>query len=145
MATKMIDRNAHRWGAAISAVVLYLGLIFDWHWVAPVVCVALGIGVAFGLRYSPLGATYRVLKRTLSLDIPVVPEEETPPRFAQLMGFAFLLVATLGFYGIENMALGWTFTMIVAALQTLLAATGLCVGCEVYLYGKRFAARGATT
>jgi hypothetical protein len=145
MATRMIDRNAHRWGAAISAVILYLGLIFDWHWVAPFVCVALAMGVAFGLRYSPLGATYRFVKRTLSLHVPVEPEEETPPRFAQLLGFVFLLVATIGFYAIENAALGWTFTMIVAALQTVLAATGLCVGCEVYLYGKRFSARGATT
>jgi len=145
LATRMIDRNGHRWGAALSAVVLYVGLIFDWHWVAPAICVALGIGTAFGLRYSPLGATYRFVKRSLSLQIPVVPEEEAPPRFAQLMGFAFLLVATVGFYTVENMALGWTFTMIVAALQTLLASTGLCVGCEVYLIGKRFSARGATT
>jgi hypothetical protein len=143
MATRMIDRNGHRWGAGISAVVLFLGLIFDLQWVAPLICAVLAVGVAFGLRYSPLGATYRFLKRTLSLDIPVVPEEETPPRFAQLMGFAFLLVATLGFYGIENAALGWTFTMIVAALQTLLAATGLCVGCEVYLIGKRLSVRSA--
>lgn len=143
MATRMIDRNGHRWGAAISAVILYVGLIFDWHWVAPVVCVVLGVGVAFGLRYSPLGATYRFAKRTFKLDIPVEPEEEPPPRFAQLMGFAFLLVASLGFYSIENAALGWTFTMIVAALQTLLAATGICVGCEVYLVGKRLSAKGA--
>jgi hypothetical protein len=143
MATRMIDRNGHRWGAAISAVILYVGLIFDWQWMAPIMCVVLGIGTAFGLRYSPLGATYRFLKRTLSLDIPVEAEEEAPPRFAQLMGFVFLLVATLGFYGIENAALGWTFTMIVAALQTLLGATGLCVGCEVYLVGKRLSARSA--
>jgi hypothetical protein len=139
----MIDRNAHRWGAGISAVILYLGLVIDAHWVAPVLCVVLGIGTAFGLRYSPLGATYRFAKKTFKLQVPVVPEEEPPPRFAQLMGFAFLLVGSYGFYSLENATLGWTFTMIVAALQTLLAATGLCVGCEVYLYGKRFAARGA--
>jgi hypothetical protein len=139
----MIDRNGHRWGAAISAVILYVGLIFDAQWVAPLVCLVLGIGVAFGLRYSPLGATYRFVKRTFKLDIPVVPEEEPPPRFAQLMGFAFLLVATIGFYSIDSAAVGWTFTMIVAALQTLLGATGICVGCEVYLVGKRLSARGA--
>jgi len=143
MATRMIDRNGHRWGAAISAVVLYLGLIFDARWVAPVVLVALGIGVVFGLRYSPLGATYRFVKRTFKLSIPVVPEEEPPPRFAQLMGFAFLLAATIGFYPLDNAAAGWSLTMIVAALQTLLATTGICVGCEVYLIGKRFSARSA--
>ena len=143
MATRMIDRNAHRWGAGISALILYVGLIFDAHWVAPAIGVALGIGTAFGLRYSPLGATYRFVKRTFKLQLPVIPEEEPPPRFAQLMGFAFLLVATLGFYSVSNAGIGWTFTMIVAALQTLLAATGLCVGCEVYLVGKRLSARSA--
>jgi uncharacterized protein DUF4395 len=143
MATRMIDRNAHRWGAGISAAMLYLGLIFDAHWVAPVIGVALGIGTAFGLRYSPLGAAYRFVKRTFKLQLPIIPEEEPPPRFAQLMGFAFLLVATLGFYSFSNAALGWACTMIVAALQTLLAATGLCVGCEVYLVGKRLSARSA--
>jgi hypothetical protein len=124
-------------------VALYLGLVFDWHWIAPVVCAFLFVGVAFGLRYSPLGAIYRFAKRTFKLDIPVVGEEEAPPRFAQLMGFAFLLVATVGFYSLENAAVGWTFTMIVAALQTLLAATGICVGCEVYLVGRRLSSRSA--
>jgi len=144
MATRMIDRNGHRWGAAISAVALYLGLIFDARWVAPLFCAVLAIGVAFGLRYSPLGATYRFVKRTFKLQIPVEPEEEPPPRFAQLMGFAFLLAATIAFYPGGAPAAGWTLTMIVAALQTLLGATGICVGCEVYLVGKRLSARGAT-
>ena len=75
MAVRMIDRNGHRWGAAISALGLYLGLIFDARWVAPLFCVVLGIGVVFGLRYSPLGATYRFIKRSFKLQIPVEPEE----------------------------------------------------------------------
>jgi hypothetical protein len=140
----MIDRNAHRWGAGISAVVLYVGLIFDAHWIAPLLCAIFVVGVVFGLRYSPLGAAYRLVKKTFKLNVPVLPEEETPPRFAQLMGLIFTAAATISFYSIENDAAGWTFTMIVAALQTLLAATGLCVGCEVYLIGKRLSARTAT-
>jgi hypothetical protein len=38
---------------------------------------------------------------------------------------------------------GWVFALIVAALQGLLAGTGLCIGCEIYLYGRRFSAKGA--
>ena len=143
MATRMIDRNGHRWGAGFSAVILYLGLILDQRWVAPLVCAVLAVGVLFGLRYSPLGATYRFVKKTFKLDIPIVPEEEPPPRFAQLMGFAFLLGATIAFYPGGSATLGWSLTMIVAALQTLLAGTGICVGCEVYLVGKRLSARSA--
>ena len=143
MATRMIDRNAHRWGAGISAVALLVGYALDLSWMVPVIGVALGIGVFFGLRYSPLGATYRFVKRILQLDIPVLPEEEPPPRFAQVMGFAMLGLGTIGFYVLDNTAMGWAFGLIVAALQTLLAATGICVGCEMYLFGKRLSAKGA--
>lgn len=144
MATRMIDRNAHRWGAGISAVVLLVGYLADVDQVVPAIGIALGIGTFFGLRYSPLGATYRFVKRTLKLDIPTVPEEEPPPRFAQLMGFVMLALGTVGFYVADSTAMGWTFGLIVAALQTLLAVTGICVGCEMYLVGKRLAARGAS-
>lgn len=141
MATRMIDRNGHRWGAGISAVVLLVAYALDWRAVVPIIGAVLAVGVFFGLRYSPLGATYRLVKRTFNLDVPVVPEEEPPPRFAQLMGFVMLAVGTIGFYALDNGVVGWTFGIIVAALQTLLAVTGICVGCEMYLFGKRFAAR----
>ena len=143
MATRMIDRNAHRWGAAISAVILVIGYVLDVRVIVPLMGVVLGIGTFAGLRYSPLGATYRFVKKTFKLNIPVVPEDEPPPRFAQLMGFLFLAIGTIGFYVLDNGVVGWTFGIIVAALQTLLGATGICVGCEVYLIGKRLAARGA--
>ena len=144
MPTRMIDRNAHRWGAGISAVALIVGYLADVEQVVPALAVVLGIGVFFGLRYSPLGATYRFVKQALRLDVPVIPEEEPPPRFAQLMGFLMLGIGTVGFYAADSTAVGWTFGLIVAALQTLLATTGLCVGCEMYLIGKRLAARGAS-
>lgn len=139
----MIDRNAHRWGAGISAVALLVGYALDWQPIVPIIGGALAIGVFFGLRYSPLGATYRFVKRTFKLGIPVVPEEEPPPRFAQLMGFAMLGLGTIGFYPLDSRVMGWTFGLIVAALQTLLAVTGICVGCEMYLFGKRLSARSA--
>lgn len=143
MPTRMIDRNAHRWGAGISAVLLLVAYAANMSGIAVAIWIALGIGTFFGLRYSPLGATYRFAKASLKLDIPVVPEDEPPPRFAQLMGFVMLSVSLLGFYILDNRAIGWTFAIIVAALQTLLAATGICVGCEMYLFGKRLSARGA--
>jgi len=103
----------------------------------------LGIGAFFGLRYSPLGATYRLIKKTFKLQIPIEPEEEPPPRFAQMLGFIVLTIGTVGFYGLSSPVMGWTCALLVLALQTLLAVTGLCVGCELYLYGKRLSARSA--
>jgi Domain of unknown function (DUF4395) len=142
MTTRMVDRNGMRGGAGISAVVLAVSAVFDWQGAVPVMAAALGIGAIFGLRYSPLGATYRSIKKAFKLQIPVEPEEEPPPRFAQLLGFVVLSLASLGFYALNSAVAGWTCALIVLALQTLLAVTGLCVGCEIYLYGKRLSARG---
>ena len=143
MSVRMVDRNGMRGGAGLSAVLLLLGYVFNWRWMAVVIFIALGIGASFGLRYSPLGAAYRFAKRRLNLSIPVEPEEEPPPRFAQLVGTVFLAGATFGFYGVHSTGLGWSLTLIVAALQGLLATTGICVGCEVYNFGRRLSRSAA--
>ena len=137
---RMVDKNGMRGGAGISAIVLLVGFVFQWRAVVPAVAVALAIGSLFGLRYSPLGATYRFIKKTFRLSIPVEPEEEPPPRFAQTMGFAVAGIGSLLFIPGWNAA-GWTLALLVALLQGLLAVTGLCVGCEIYLYVQRFKAR----
>lgn len=137
---RMVDRNGMRGGAGISAIVLLVAFVFQWRAVVPAIAAVLAIGSLFGLRYSPLGATYRFIKRTFRLNIPVEPEEEPPPRFAQTMGFAVAGIGSLLFIPGWNAA-GWTLALLVALLQGLLAATGLCVGCEIYLYAQRFKAR----
>lgn len=142
---RMIDRNGHRWGATISAAALLVAFVFQptADPVVPALAAVLGIGSLLGLRYSLLGALYRTAKRVFKLRIPVLPEEETPPRFAQLLGFVFLGLASIALYVLDSATLGWTFALLVAGLQALLGVTGICVGCEIYLYGKRFAAKGA--
>ena len=140
---RMVDGNGMRGGAAVSVVVLLGGFVLGWRGVVPAIGVALGIGSLFGLRYSPLGATYRFVKKTLRLDVPVKPEEEPPPRFAQTLGFIFLTFASLGFWVFDSDILGWTLGLMVAGLQTLLAVSGICVGCEMYLFTKRLASKGA--
>jgi hypothetical protein len=140
--TRMIDKNGMRGGAALSAVLLLVGFVFQWRAMVPVIGAALAVGGLFGLRYSPLGAAYRFVKKAFKLEIPVEPEEEPPPRFAQTLGFVFLGLGSLAFIPSWN-ALGWTLALLVAALQTLLAATGLCIGCEIYIYSRRFTAKGA--
>lgn len=145
MRKRMIDRNGHRWGAGISAVVLLAAFAAQWHATAAVMMGVMAIGPLFGLRYSPLGITYRAIKRAFRLSVPVDPEEEAPPRFAQLMGFVMMSLATLGFYGLDSEAFGWAWVLIMAAAQALLATTGVCLGCELYLIGKRVRGGGAPT
>jgi Domain of unknown function (DUF4395) len=138
---RMVDKNGMRGGAGLSALLLLVGFVFQWRAMVPAIAAALAIGSVFGLRYSPLGGTYRLVKKTFRLDIPVEPEEEPPPRFAQTLGFVVSGIASLLFIPGWNAA-GWTLALLVAALQGLLATTGLCIGCEIYLYAQRFKAHG---
>ena len=136
---RMVDKNGMRGGAGLSAVLLLGGFVFQWRAMVPAIGAALAIGSLFGLRYSPLGATYRFVKKAFRLSIPVEPEEEPPPRFAQTLGFVVCGIASLLFIPGWNGA-GWTLALLVAGLQGLLATTGLCIGCEIYLYAQRFKA-----
>lgn len=143
MAKRMIDRNAHRWGAGISSVVLLTAFGLQWRAVAPVMIGVMAIGPIFGLKRSPLGLAYKAIKAALRLRIPIEPEEETPPRFAQGMGVGMMSLATLGFYGMHSDTFGWAWMLVMAAAQGLLASTGICLGCEVYGIGRRLGARSA--
>ncbi|GAC1422549.1 MAG: DUF4395 domain-containing protein [Actinomycetota bacterium] len=143
MVKRMIDRNGHRFGAVASLIGILAAFVLRWRPIAPVMVGVFAIGVLFGLRYSPMGLTYRGLKKAFRLTIPVVPEEEPPPRFAQAMGLLFMALATLAFYGLHSPTAGWTLIMIVAVLQALLGITGICVGCEMYLIGKRMTAKAS--
>jgi hypothetical protein len=48
-----------------------------------------------------------------------------------VLGSVALLLALLSF-GLGVTTLGWFFTLAVATLQTVLAATGYCLGCRLY-------------
>ncbi len=136
---RMVDKNGMRGGAGLSAVLLLVAFVFQWRAMVPAIGAALAIGSLFGLRYSPLGATYRFVKKAFRLSIPFEPEGEPPPRFAQTLGFVVCGIASLLFIPGWNAA-GWTLALLVAGLQGLLATTGLCIGCEIYLYAQRFKA-----
>jgi hypothetical protein len=137
---RTVDRNGMRGGAGISAVALLIGYAFAWGPIIPIVAAALGIGAGFGPKRGPLGALYRAGKKAFRLDIPVEPEEEAPPRFAQTVGFFFLAAASITYYAHHTFA-AWILALMVVALQALLASTGICVGCEVYNLGRRLGRR----
>jgi hypothetical protein len=101
---------------------------------------AFAIATVAGLAWSPYGQVFRIVKRRLDLGAPPAVEHDGPPRFAQACGLAFAgagLVAVLA----GATTLGWALVSIVLALSALLALTGVCVGCELYLAGQRLRAR----
>ena len=95
------------------------------------------VGAFAGLRYAPYGVLFRVLVAP-RLGPVREREPEAPPRFAQLVGFAFAVVGAAGYLlGAPLVGAVATGLALVAAL--LNAATGFCLGCELYLIVRRAA------
>jgi hypothetical protein len=124
-----------RFNQAVLAVALLVGFVFRATWVIPVWGVVLFLGAAFGARYGPFLRLYAdVIKPRLSA--PTDLEDPRPPRFAATVGTVFLGAATLALLAGAG-GLAWVLALIVAALAALAAVTGLCVGCELYMFAKR--------
>lgn len=114
---------------------LLVGFAFDQPWVAPVFALVLLFGAAFGPKYGPFLRLYAELIKP-RLSPPAELEDPRPPRFAAAVGVVFLTAATLAFIG-GAAPVGWALALVVAALAGLSAATGICVGCEIYLLVAR--------
>ena len=128
---RMIDPRGHRFGAAVSAVILVCSYLLNAPLVVPVILVSIGASAAFGMRWSIYGAVWRRLVKIVRLGPPTEMEHEYPPRFAQTLGSVCLTLSLLAFAAGLPL-LGWLFVAAVAALQTLLAVTGFCLGCRLY-------------
>jgi hypothetical protein len=138
---RQIDVRGPRFGAWITTVVLAVVLLTGSGWLLAVQAVVFAVGAFAGLRYAPYGVLFRVLVAP-RLGPATEREDEAPPRFAQLVGFGFALVGTLGYLaGAPLLGAVATGLALVAAL--LNAAAGFCLGCELYLLVRR--ARPART
>lgn len=137
----MIDVRGPRFSAALTFVVLATAYLTQSAAVLAVQVVVFAIAAIAGLRWSPYGNVFRFVKRRFDLGPPPETEPEAGPRFSQVMGLIFSgagLAAVLA----GATALGWGLVLVVVALSGLLAATGICVGCEMYTVGQRL--RGGT-
>lgn len=130
-----IDPRGPRFNQAVLTAALLVGFLLDWRWVAPLFAVVLAVGVVLGPSYGPVLRFYAEVIRP-RLGPPRELEDPRPPRFAAAVGVAFLTAATVAFAA-GAPGLGWALALVVAALAGLAAATGICVGCELYLVFAR--------
>jgi Domain of unknown function (DUF4395) len=115
-------------------VLSLLAFLLDLEWLPAVLAAQLAIGLTLGRRYClPCLLYFEVIQPRFG-EGPI--EDSRPPRFANMVGVAFLGGATVAFLAGVT-ALGWTLTLSVAALALLAAATGLCMGCEAYKLSAR--------
>jgi uncharacterized protein DUF4395 len=134
---RMVDPRQPRVGQAITGVVLAVGFIAGWPAVLPITAVILALASLVGGPFNPYVHMYRLVKRVLQWGPPRELEEAAPPRFANTLGFVFTLTATILYYSLHLHVAAWSLGVLVAALALLAATTGLCVGCEFYVFARR--------
>lgn len=139
----LIDARQPRVGQGITSVLLIANFVLlpDQPVLIPVLAVIMGAASLLGPRFNVYAYLFKAIRPRLGP--PKELEEPWPPRFANLVGFLFLTTATVFAYGLELGAVAWTLALIVAALAGLAATTGLCVGCEFYVIGRRILTKGA--
>jgi hypothetical protein len=129
---RQIDPRGQRFGAGVSAALLAIAFLVSAPWLGVLVGLSLGVSAALGTRLFLPGRAWPLVRRLLRIGPPKELEHEYPPRFAQALGAIVIGLAALAFF-VGAMPLGWLLVGAVAALQTLLALTGICVGCRLYV------------
>ena len=134
-APKPIDPRGPRFNQAMITVLLLVGFLLDWEPIVAVVAAILILGAVLGPRFGPFLALYAYVIRP-RLGPPAELEDPRPPRFAATVGAVVLAASTVAFL-VGAGLVGWMLALLVAFLAGLAASTGICVGCEVYLFLAR--------
>ena len=130
-----IDVRGPRFAAWVTAVVLAVALLLGSGTLVAVQAVVFAVGAFAGLRHAPYGVLFRLLVAP-RLGPAREREPEAPPRFAQLVGLLFAVVGAAG-YLLGAPVLGAVVTGFALVAALLNAATGFCLGCELYLIARR--------
>lgn len=140
--SQMTDSRGFRSGAALSvalllaATALWLQPATQQFGVALIVVIALAmlLSAATSLRVSLLALPFRILRERGVISAPKPTDLQPVPglRLAQVMGGTMILggVIVHQLFGASLISVG--LVTIVAALQTFLAITGICVACKLY-------------
>jgi dipeptide/tripeptide permease len=134
-----IDPRGPRFAATVTTVVLAVALLAAPSTLTVVLlavqAVLFALGAGLGLARTPYGWFFKSFIRP-RLGPAGELEDAAPPRFAQGVGLAFAVVALVGYLAGVPL-LGTIATGFALAAAFLNAAFGLCLGCEVFLLGKR--------
>ena len=141
---RMVDPRQPRLGQGITGAALLVGFLLDLPLVLPVLAVILAAASLGGPGLNPYAQLFRAIRAAGWIGPPRELEEAAPPRFSNTLGFAFLTAASLAYYLPDEplRTVAWGIGLLVSALALLAATTGLCVGCELYVFVRRLATRG---
>jgi len=127
---RWIDPRAQRFGAATSGLTLLFAAAINFWPIVAATGILMALSAALGTRWFLFARPWPLVRAQLRLG-PSELEHELPPRFAQALGATFLALGS-GLLAAGLTPLGWLPVLAVVALQTLLAATGFCLGCRLF-------------
>ena len=130
-----VDVRGLRFAAWVTSVVLAVALLTASGWLVAAQAVVFAVGALAGLRYAPYGLLFRTVVAP-RLGPGGETEPEAPARFAQLVGLVFTVVGAAG-YLLGAPVVGAVATGLALVAALLNAATGFCLGCELYLTVRR--------
>ena len=127
----MVDHTALRVNQALIILVLVVAYILNLPALVGFVAVVMLVGTLVPSA-ALFQQFYRQVLRPAGLLRPDVnAEDPAPHRFAQGVGSAFLIAASVAFIG-GAAAAGWILAGIVAVLAAVNLFFGFCAGCFVY-------------
>ena len=134
-----IDPRGPRFAATLTTLLFGVALLAAPS-VLTVVLIAVqtlvfAIGAVAGIQHTPYAWLFKTVLRP-RLGRPAELEDAAPPRFAQAVGLVFAVVALLGYLSGATL-IGSVATGLALAAAFLNAAFGFCLGCEIYLLGRR--------
>jgi hypothetical protein len=130
----VIDSRAPRFNQAVIGSLALVAFLFDFWPLLALLALQLVLGLTLGRRWCLPCLAYFELVQPRYGEGPV--EDSRPPRFANMVGVAVLGAASV-LLALGYETVGWALGLLVASLALLAAATGLCVGCELYRLGAR--------
>ncbi len=134
-----IDPRGPRFTASITLALFAVVLLSPSHTLSVVLLAAqtafFAIGAGRGVQFTPTAYVFKNLIRP-RLAAPDHLEDAAPPRFAQAVGLIFAVGALVG-YATGAILLGQIFAGFATIAAFLNAVFAFCLGCELYLLGKR--------
>jgi hypothetical protein len=131
-----VNETSARLVAGSVAVLAVLTIAFQQGWLLPVLAYGFLARALTGPTLSPLGQlATRVVTPRLRLRHRYAPGPAK--RFAQAIGAAFTLAATLLYFLAGADTAAFALVGVLAVFASLEAAFGLCVGCRAFYLGMR--------
>jgi len=131
-----VNETSARLVAGSVAVLAVLTVAFQQGWLLPVLAYGFLARVLTGPKLSPLGLlATRVVTPRLHVRHRYSPGPAK--RFAQAIGAAFTVTATLLWFAAGAHTAALALTGALAVFASLEAAFGVCVGCQAFYLGMR--------